>query len=330
MEARRNIHSWVFHSVIRLMALVVMVISILAIVSTRYDGPSSGDIEYSPVAEASAEPVRITLSEIRAKQEMPPEDFEPAAGEDFVQDDVWPVEENSLSIDAVLVPARETVISSSHDGRISDIPLQNGDRFKKNDVLVRYDCSDLEAEAEMAGVEKKLTDTKIKSSEQLFKLDILSDVDRLNIQTEGKQADSKVRMYEARLNDCTIKAGFNGHVTKRLANEGEYTRTDRVLMEVVSDEPLHLEFLLPSKWLRWVDIGAPVDLVLNETERHYSGKVIRIYGAVDPVSQSIQVRAALDRYDDLLLPGMSGKVSLDVSGIRAAGVSGYLKRRSRP
>jgi multidrug efflux pump subunit AcrA (membrane-fusion protein) len=89
----------------------------------------------------------------------------------------------------------------------------------------------------------------------LFKLDIISDVDRLNIETEDKQADAKIKLYKARLNDCTIRAGFDGRVTKRLANEGDIPEQIGLARSRIADA-LHVEFLLPSKWLRWVNIGA--------------------------------------------------------------------------
>ena len=134
-------------------------------------------------------------------------------------------------------------------------------------------------------------------------------------------------MVESRLKDCEIRAEFDGRVTNRLANPGEYTRTDRVLLEVASEEALQAEFLVPSKWLRWVNVGAPVEIMVSETERSYRAGIVRIYGEVDPVSQSIQMIATLDSYRDALLPGMSGKVTIDLNAIREAGVRGYLETR---
>ena len=40
--------------------------------------------------------------------------------------------------------------------------------------------------------------------------------------------------------------------------------------------------------------------------KRYNAKIIRIGGAVDPVSQSIQLTAEMDDSNDELLPGMSG------------------------
>lgn len=241
----------------------------------------------------------------------------------------WKADEDQLALETVLVPRQFTVISSSQDGKIADILFDNGDAFSKGDVLVKYDCTDLEAEASMAGLQTNLTRKKVAGVNELFKLDIISDLDRAGVETEDKQARAKLRVLQSRLDDCTIRAQFSGRVTKRLANAGEYTRTDRVLMEVASTEPLQAKFLLPSKWLRWVNVGAPVDITLNETDKTYSATVTRVSGEIDPVSQSIQLVATLHEYADPLLPGMSGKVSIDLDKIRAAGIKGYLETASR-
>lgn len=281
-----------------------------------------------------------TLSEMQALQDQAAQaaTFEPSADATSASSPSmppqpatrWAPDQDTLSVEAVLVPRRVTVISSSQDGRIADIPFGQGDRFKKGDTLIAYDCADLEAEAEIAGMEKTLTSKKTEGSDKLFKLDIISDVDRLGIQIEDKQAASKVKLYQARMDQCFIKAEFDGRVTNRLANPGEYTRTDRVLMEVASDEPLQAEFMVPSKWLRWLNTGAPLTVTINETEASYRARISRIYGEVDPVSQSIQIIALLDGYTDNLLPGMSGQAKLSISEIEKAGVRGFLQISAGP
>lgn len=246
----------------------------------------------------------------------------PAAG---LAAPLWAPDEPSLDVEAVLVPRQVTVISSSQDGRIASIPVSHGDSFKKGDLLVAYDCSNIRAEADIATLEKGYTAKRLQGSESLFKLDIISDIDRTGARMEDQKARIKTSLYHSRLKDCDIRAEFDGHVTNRLANPGEYTRTDRVLLEVASEEPLQAEFLVPSKWLRWVNIGAPISITISETEKTYTAKISRIHGEVDPVSQSIQMIATLDNYQDPLMPGMSGKATIKVDDIRNAGISGYLE-----
>lgn len=279
-----------------------------------------------PKAEPKLEPVTEKVIE-PAVNELTPISKEDV--KEKAQAKPWKADEDQLALETVLVPRQFTVISSSQDGKIADILFDNGDAFSKGDVLVKYDCTDLEAEASMAGLQTNLTRKKVAGVNELFKLDIISDLDRAGVETEDKQARAKLRVLQSRLDDCTIRAQFSGRVTKRLANAGEYTRTDRVLMEVASTEPLQAKFLLPSKWLRWVNVGAPVDITLNETDKTYSATVTRVSGEIDPVSQSIQLVATLHEYADPLLPGMSGKVSIDLDKIRAAGIKGYLETASR-
>ena len=239
----------------------------------------------------------------------------------------WTPEQSTITAEAVLVPRQVTVISSSQDGRIANVLVDNGDSFKKGDILIAYDCADLRAEADIVEMQSGLTRKKANGSNALFKLDLISDIDRLSLEVEDKQTSAKRKVYEARMQDCDIRALFDGRVTKRLSNPGEYTRTDRVLLEVASSDPLRAEFLLPSKWLRWINIGAPVTIKLGETDRNYTAKIDRLHGEVDPVSQSIQIVATLDPYEDRLLPGMSGQATLDINAISAAGIQGYLDQR---
>ena len=282
--------------------------------------------------DISSPPPPLTLTEIKKRKEEEDEDklyahIIPAAG---LGAPLWVPEQPTLDVESVLVPRQVTVISSSQDGRIASIPVNHGDRFQKGDLLIAYDCAGIYAEAEIAKIEKGFTEKRLQGSDKLFKLDIISDLDRAGAQIEDQKATIKGKLYESRLQDCDIRAEFDGRVTNRLANPGEYTRTDRVLLEVASEEPLQAEFLVPSKWLRWININAPVSLTINETEKTYTAKVTRIHGEVDPVSQSIQMIATLDPYEDALMPGMSGKATLNVNDIRDAGVPGYLEVNALP
>ncbi len=237
----------------------------------------------------------------------------------------YEIEEDTLDVEGVLVPQKSTVISSSKDGKIAKIHFDNGDMFRKGDILVEYSCEDLKAELDVANAEKDYTGKRVVRNQKLLNLDIISDIEHLGVKTEDVKAEGQARIIESRMEQCYIRAAYDGRVTNRLANDHEYTRSDRVLMEVASLDDLEIEFLLPSRWLRWVNTDAPVTLKITETGESYKAKIKRIYGEIDPVSQSIQISAALDQYDSPLLPGMSGTVHLDIPAIREAGITGFLE-----
>lgn len=235
-------------------------------------------------------------------------------------------ETDQINTEGVLVPKERTVISSSRDGKIAHIYFDNGDKFKTGDTLLEYECHDAQSEAQIAYMEDRLRSTELNTTMRLLNLNLISNIEREKAETEKGKAEARVQLYNDKVSDCYIHATYDGRVVKRLANPNEYTRTDRVLMEVASDDLLDIEFLLPSKWLRWVNVEAPFTVTINETGRVYEGKISRIFGEVDPVSQSIQMRGTLENYNDRLLPGMSGNIDIDISAIRSAGVVGYLEK----
>jgi len=237
----------------------------------------------------------------------------------------YDIETEVLRVEGVLVPQDTTVISSSRDGKIRDIFVDNGDLFQKGDMLLAYDCQDLNAEIEAMQAAERLARLKVEKGRELFKLDIISSLEHSELEVEEKKAAADRQALAAEMEACVIRASYDGRVIKRLANPEEYTRTDRVLMEIASRNELEVEFIVPSKWLRYLNVGAPLTMRINETEQTYQAKIIRIYGEVDPVSQSIQMSARLSDYDDPLLPGMSGLVVLNASDIRQAGIRGYLE-----
>ena len=238
----------------------------------------------------------------------------------------FPYDEDNmrLTLETVLVPNKSAVISSPRDGQIKDIFVQDGDLFEAGQTLLKYNCT--EVEARLAALEERalLSGTKASSGAKLFKLDLISNVENLSFQAERKEILAQVTALREDRKRCFIKGNYDGRVIKRLANPGEFTRSDRVLMEVASLENLQAEFLMPSLWLRWVNVGAPAEIKLHETGKLYKAQVSRITGEVDPVSQTIKVSARLDGYKDPLLPGMSGEIILDLNKIRRTGLPGFL------
>lgn len=249
---------------------------------------------------------------------------------DVINEYLYDIEEPRITVEAVLVPSEVTVISSSRDGKIKSINVENGDRFAAGDVLLEYECADVRAELAAREAEEALSRQKSLRSAKLFKLEIMSDIENLTLATEQKMAEASKVALQRRMESCIIKADYDGRVTNRLANPGEYTRTDRVLLEIASSGTMEAEFLMPSRWLRWVNVGAPLELEVFETGRRYAGRIVRIHGEIDPVSQSIQMTAAVDLGATPLLPGMSGQITVDVNSIREAGIRGFLEAGLQP
>lgn len=216
------------------------------------------------------------------------------------------VDEEDLVVQTVLTPFKNVVISATLDGVLEKLPFESGDMFKKGDVLVKYKCDFESAKVRESEARVRSSNRQLTAFQRLKKLDNVSEVEFVSMSETNKQERALLDQAKARLDMCTIVAPFDGRVQKKMASNYEGTKSGRVLMEISSSDPLQAELLVPSVWLRWINIGTDVNIYVVESDTSYSAEVIRIHGEVDPITQSVRVVAQIGSYEEELLPGMSG------------------------
>jgi membrane fusion protein, multidrug efflux system len=111
-----------------------------------------------------------------------------------------------------------------------------------------------------------------------------------------------------RLKQCRIFAPFDGRVADLPVREHEIPQAGQPLMRIVSDAQLEVDMIVPAKWLRWLKSGETFHFSSEDSAHRVEGEVVRISGAIDPVSQTIRAvgRLKLDRA--VILPGQGGIV----------------------
>ena len=232
------------------------------------------------------------------------EEFEEELNEEFEEAEVYQVQ-------AVLTAQRSAVISGAMDGVLRKLPFNNGDLFKKGDVLVSYNCRFEQAKFKEILAQLKIASRQAEAYERLKELDAVAEIEYVSILQDFEKAKAVLEQTKSRLSLCTIKAPFDGRVTDKTANKYEAVKSGRVLMEISSNDPLQVELLVPSVWLRWLNIGTGLRISIHETGRTYDAQIKRIHGKVDPVTQTAYVVAEISQYEEELLPGMSGQAIFD-------------------
>ena len=209
------------------------------------------------------------------------------------------------------IKAREsTQISSEMSGRISQLKIRDGERFTTGQVLVGFHCSLEEAQLSKA---KATLEKKRKTHEVNLKLEKLDSISTLQIavsKAEEEEAKADVRVSEAMLERCTIKAPFSGKVVEVTARAYQSVREGDPLLEIINEKNLEVEFIAPSRALPQLKSGNTFKVTLDETAKTYKAEIIRLGGRVDPVSQTIKVYGRITDNPAELLPGMSGAIQL--------------------
>lgn len=98
-----------------------------------------------------------------------------------------------------------------------------------------------------------------------------------------------VKNLEVRLSKYKISAPFSGILTESLVSPGSLVRVGQKLGEFIDPSVYEMEVSVRADLADLLKIGNKVSLTNLEKTKTYAGKVVRVNGSVDQVSQTIKV-----------------------------------------
>jgi RND family efflux transporter MFP subunit len=213
---------------------------------------------------------------------------------------------NSTVTRGLLVARTETTLSSQLSARIERISVKEGNRFKRHQVLIDFDCRLYQAQLNRTKAQLRATQKTFSANLQLQNFQAISKLEVAVSEAEVAKAEADVELSQIRVSLCKVKAPFSGRVIKLHVAPYASVSPGEPLIEILDDSRLEIRLHIPSMWLASIRIGTKFKVEIDETKRTYRAKVIRMGAKVDPVSQTLPVIAAIIDKDKHLLAGMSG------------------------
>lgn len=208
---------------------------------------------------------------------------------------------------ALLIAKREAVLSSQITGRIIQVNVDIGHQFKKGETLISFDCEVQKATREKIQATLNAAVITVKSHQKLKELGSISQLEYAQAQAEEQKSRAELREITAQIRKCTIYAPFSGRVVDRKVDAFETVTQGSELIEIIDDSSLAVDLLVPSHWISWLKKDLAFDIEISETGKTIKAYIDEIGARIDPVSQTIKVRAKLSEQSKSLLAGMSGQ-----------------------
>lgn len=216
--------------------------------------------------------------------------------------------ETFLEARALFQPLEKAALSSEIAARVTTLPFRNGEQFKKGDTLVTFDCRLVNARVDIARAQLKADVKTLENKRQLKKLNSVGELDIHLASAAYEKSKGELDAVLYQKEQCRIKAPFSGRVVQLVVNAHETVAPGDPLLEVLNDSQLEMAVVVPSGWLSWMKVGQAFAVRVDETGQHYTGKIVQLGAAIDPVSQTISIYGQLDSEiaSTGILSGMSG------------------------
>lgn len=227
-----------------------------------------------------------------------------------------------LVLPASLQAFQEAALYARTGGYLSKWLVDLGDKVTAGQTLALIDGPELDQELNQARA--TLTQTKANADLALATSQRWKDLAERNAvskqEAEEKSAAATARAADTQAAEAnvsrltqlkslqTIVAPFDGVITARGAEIGTLITTDasrRELFRMAAITPLRVYASIPQAYMRSIKPGLDVDVLVNEfSGRAFTGKIVRVAGALDAATRTLTTEVQLPNENGELLPGM--------------------------
>lgn len=222
-----------------------------------------------------------------------------------------------VSLTGKVVADQRAEITADTQGRVLRVLVERGQRVRRGDPILELDTrsaalSTREAAAHLlaARTDMQLAAIECDRAKRLYAEGAISrsELDRQGAACAASSqqvsaAEARTAMLAKTVKDGIVRAPFDGVVSDRAINAGEWVAPGRALVTLVDDDPLELELSVPEVHVAAI---APGQHVAITTVAHpgveYGATITRISAEIGR-TRSLVVEATIDR-GTRLVPGM--------------------------
>lgn len=210
------------------------------------------------------------------------------------------------------------VISSTVTEKVVAIHFEDGQVVRKGDPIVTL-AQQEELAARDAAIEQLAEHQReLNRLESLLQNQSVSRQQVDQRKTLLRISQQRIKELEARIQDRTLRAPFDGILGLRRISVGALVEPGEVITTIDDVRRIKLDFTVPETYLGALKPGAGVSAASRTLAgRTFSGTVASIDTRIDPATRSFVVRAVLENPGRILKPGMLLTVNLLTNERRA-------------
>ena len=257
---------------------------------------------------------------------------EPAAKVELATVTAGPTPE-VLTLTGKIVADQRAELTADTQGKVLEVLVDRGQHVKRGQPLLRLDVrgaalSTSEAAANLDAVrtEQALAKIECERAQTLFAKGAISksELDRTATQCSSaaqhvSAARARTAIYAKGVSDGIVRAPFDGIVSERGVQIGEWVAPGRALFTLVDSDPLRVELTVPETHVPSITRGQPVAIhTVARPGTKYPATITRLAAEIGR-TRSLIVEATVTDHRDQLVPGMfveatvvTGSVNLPV------------------
>lgn len=217
-------------------------------------------------------------------------------------------------------PNRETKLSAEVQGKVNRVLVDNGSLVRKGQVLIQQDDAMLQLQLKSALVQVSGLEADLKRYQILVENDAVQGVQLEKTELALETAQVQISTLKEQISKSSIRAPFDGVVTAKLTEEGDFAAPGKPLIQLTDISQLKLTIQVPEQDLKLFEQGKEYTIQIPGLSQEASGKV-NMVGSRGNVGNSFPVEIIISNTaKQEIKAGMFGELRMKAE----AGQSGML------
>lgn len=227
-----------------------------------------------------------------------------------------------------LIAKENAELAAEVGGQVTAIRAEEGEEVAAGQVLLEIDPERRRLERDTARAQRAEAEANLAESLRTLKrfellqsraVESQAKLDQVKTgvataRARVDQSEAQLQMAERALRDAEVKAPFAGLVARRLVSRGDYVSVGKPLYELVSLDPIEVEFHVSEIDSGRVALDRPVGVrVAPHPGEVFEGRVTMVAPTIDPKTRTLRVKAVLANPDGRLRPGLFARADLGVA-----------------
>ncbi|MFB1490453.1 MULTISPECIES: efflux RND transporter periplasmic adaptor subunit [unclassified Thiocapsa] len=225
---------------------------------------------------------------------------------------------------------RQVRLFSQEEGRITLLDVFEGDMVREGEVLVALEDDLLQAELDKTRATLAQAELDVRRLEDLVSKRAASDAELSQARTAVAVARGDVRLLETRLAFTRIPAPFDGVVTERWVEPGDFVSKNTHLLTVVDPASLIAEVYASELILPRMKVGDPAQLRIDALgAAAFPARILRIHPSLEQTSRQGIVELTLEDPPAGVKAGQFVRVTLETAAVERLLIPFRALRRDR-
>jgi len=229
-------------------------------------------------------------------------------------------------------PVQRAVLAAKLMGAIEEFPITLGQPVQAGDVLVKIAAGEVSARAAQAQSQLNSARRDLdRERDLLTKGASTADMVR-GLEDRFNMTQAMVREAETMLSYATIRAPFDGVISRKLAHSGDFASPGLPLLEIEGASNFQVEAAVPDSLAAGLAAGTPFTVEIPATGARFTGVLAELSSAADVDAHTVLAKITVPA-DTTVRSGQFARVAIAGNPVRtllvpAAAVStlGQLER----